>query len=412
MPAPRPAPIIWRYDAAPEGDGGAFAWRMQPVRGHRGGVPMKFTIARQDLDKAIQRVLAVVSPKTTLPVLGNFLVEADAKAKQIALTATDLDMTVTTRVDAAVEEGGGITMPAKRFAEIVRELGAQDVAVSVEGEEIGIRCGKGNFRIVGIAPEEFPTLPKSDPASAFPLDAAMFTRMVDKVAFCASKDETRPSLNGAYWEFAADCMTMTATDGHRLATFKAAGKYKALAGKSMIVPPKALAQAARVVGAEAGAQSSVSLHENHVTFFIGSTTINSRLLEGPFPNYRQVIPKDNDKELVVDRDELAAAVRRVAVLADTLTHQVRLTISRKKIDLVVSTPDVGEAREEIPGRFAADKMDVGYNATYLLEVLKHIDSDEVRFLFGSPVGAAVVTGTGGDGAQEHVCLLMPLRPSA
>jgi len=374
---------------------------------------MRFSIARADLDKAIQRVLAVVSPKTTLPVLGNFLVEADPKAKQIAFTATDLDMTVTTRVTAAVEEGGGVTLPAKRFAEIVRELGAQDVAVAAEGEEITIRCGKSSFRIVGIAPEEFPTLPKSDQASAFPLDGATFTRMVDKVAFCASKDETRPSLNGAYWEFAADGMTMTATDGHRLATFKAAGNYKALAGKSMIVPPKALGHAVRIIGAESGAESRVSLHENHVTFFIGSTTINSRLLEGPFPNYRQVIPKDNDKELVLDRDEFAAAVRRVAVLADTLTHQVRLTLTKKKVELVVSTPDVGEAREEIPGRFAADKMDVGYNATYLLEVLKHIDSEEVRFLLGTPVGAAVVTSAGdGDKAEEHLCLLMPLRPSA
>jgi DNA polymerase-3 subunit beta len=373
---------------------------------------MKFSIARQDLDKAIQRVLAVVSPKTTLPVLGNFLVEADAKAKQVALTATDLDMTVTTRVDATVEEGGGVTMPAKRFAEIVRELGAQDVSVTAEGEEITIRCGKSNFRIVGIAPEEFPTLPKSDRASAFALDAGAFARMVDKVTFCASKDETRPSLNGAYWEFAGDSMTMTATDGHRLATFKCAGSFKALAGKSMIVPPKALGHAVRIVGAEAGGDSRVAVHENHVTFFIGSTTINSRLLEGPFPNYKQVIPKDNDKELLVDREELAAAVRRVAVLADTLTHQVRLTITKKKIELVVSTPDVGEAKEEIPGRFNSDKMDVGYNAIYLLEVLKHIESDEVRFLLSSPVGAAVVTGTGGADGQEHLCLLMPLRPSA
>jgi DNA polymerase-3 subunit beta len=373
---------------------------------------MKFSIARQDLDKAIQRVLAVVSPKTTLPVLGNFLVEADGKAKSVALTATDLDMTVTTRIEAQVEEGGGVTMPAKRFAEIVRELAAQDVTVSSEAEEISIRCGKSNFRIVGIAPEEFPTLPKSDPASAFPIDAGVFARMVDKVTFCASKDETRPSLNGAYWEFASDGTTMTATDGHRLATFKAAGSFKALAGKSLIVPPKALGHAVRIVGSEAGAKSGVSVHENHVTFFIGSTTINSRLLEGPFPNYKQVIPKDNDKELVADREELAAAVRRVAVLADTLTHQVRLTLSKKKIELVVSTPDVGEAKEEIPGRFSGEKMDVGYNATYLLDVLKHIEGDEVRFLLGSPVGAAVVTSANGSGGEEYLCLLMPLRPSA
>lgn len=154
---------------------------------------------------------------------------------------------------------------------------------------------------------------------------------------------------------------------------------------------------------------SVSVHENHVAFFIGSTTINSRLLEGPFPNYRQVIPKDNDKELVLERECLMSAVRRVAVLADTLTHQVRMTLTTKKVELVVSTPDVGEAREEIPGTFNAESMEVGYNANYLLDVLKHMDSEDIRFMLGTAVGAAVVSAVEETEGEEYVCLLMPLR---
>jgi DNA polymerase-3 subunit beta len=338
---------------------------------------MKFSIPRQNLDKAIQRVLAVVSPKTTLPVLANFLVEANEKEKKILITATDLDMTVTTGAEAMVEEGGSVTLPAKRFAEIVRELGDTDVTLSAEGEEIAIKAGRSKFKIVGIPTEEFPSLPKSERASAFSVDSSTLARMVDKVSFCTSKDETRPSLNGAIWEFGADHMGMTATDGHRLATFKTSGDFKALAGKNMIVPPKALGHAVRIISAEGGDAVSVSVHENHVTFFIGSTTINSRLLEGPFPNYRQVIPKDNDKELVLERESLMSAVRRVAVLADTLTHQVRMTLTKKKVELVVSTPDVGEAREEISGTFNAESMEVGYNANYQ--------------------------------GEEYVCLLMPLR---
>lgn len=373
---------------------------------------MKFSIPRQNLDRAIQRVLAVVSPKTTLPVLANFLVEADEKQKKILLTATDLDMTVTTGAEAAVEKGGSVTLPAKRFAEIVRELGDVDVGLSAEGEEIAIKAGKSKFKIVGIPTEEFPSLPKSDRASAFDVDAEKLGRMVDKVTFCTSRDETRPSLNGALWEFAADGMGMTATDGHRLATFRTAGDFKSLAGKNMIVPPKALSHAVRIIAAESGDTVSVSVHENHVAFFIGETTINSRLLEGPFPNYRQVIPKDNDKELTVERDSLMSAVRRVAVLADTLTHQVRLTLSKAKVELVVSTPDVGEAREEIPGVFNSDSMEVGYNANYLLDVLKHIDSDEVRFLLGTAVGAAVVSAVEEAEGEEYRCLLMPLRLSS
>jgi DNA polymerase-3 subunit beta len=370
---------------------------------------MKFAIARQDLDRAIQRVLSVVSPKTTLPVLANFLLEADEKGKSISLTATDLDMTVTTKADATVEAGGGVTIPAKRFAEIVRELREAEVKVIAEAEEISIRSGKSKFRIVGIPPEEFPTLPKSDPASAFRVDAESLVRMVDKVSFCTSKDETRPSLNGAFWEFTAESMGMTATDGHRLATFRTTGKFKSLAGKNMIVPPKALSHAVRIVGAEANGTVKVSVHENHVTFFIGSTTINSRLLEGPFPNYKQVIPKDNDKELIADREELMGAVRRVAVLSDTLTHQVRLGLSKKKVELSVSTPDVGEAKEEIPASFSSDKMEVGYNANYLLDILKHIDTKEVKFLLGTPVGAAVVSALEEGESEEYRCLIMPLR---
>ncbi len=370
---------------------------------------MKFSIPRQSLDKAIQRVLAVVSPKTTLPVLANVLLEANEKEKKIFLTATDLDMTVTTGVAATVEKGGSVTLPAKRFAEIVRELGDTDVALSAEGEEIAIKAGKSKFKIVGIPTEEFPSLPKSERASAFSVDAGTLARMVDKVSFCTSKDETRPSLNGAIWEFAADNMGMTATDGHRLATFKTSGDFKALAGKNMIVPPKALGHAVRIISAEGDDSVSVSVHENHVAFFIGSTTINSRLLEGPFPNYRQVIPKDNDKELVLKRESLMSAVRRVAVLADSLTHQVRMTLTKKKVELVVSTPDVGEAREEVPGTFNAESLEVGYNANYLLDVLKHMDSENIRFMLGSAVGAAIVSAVEETEGEEYVCLLMPLR---
>ncbi len=372
---------------------------------------MKFSIGRQDLEKAIQRVLAVVSPKTTLPVLANFLLEAEPKSNSIALTATDLDMTVTTGAEADVDVAGSVTLPAKRFAEIVRELGTEIVEVSAEGEEISIRSGKSKFKIVGIPTEEFPTLPKSDPASVFSVDARMLGRMVDKVSFCTSKDETRPSLNGACWEFAADSMGMTATDGHRLATFRVKGKYKPLAGKTMIVPPKALSHVVRIISAENEEAVKVSVKENHVAFFIGTTVINSRLLEGPFPNYKQVIPSDNDKELVVGRSELMSAVRRVAVLADVMTHQVRLTLTKKKVQLVVSTPDVGEAKEEIAGAFSAEKFEVGYNANYLLEVLKHIDGEDVLFLLGSPVGAAVVKVADEADDEEYICLLMPLRLS-
>ncbi len=373
---------------------------------------MQFSIGRQDFEKAIQRVLAVVSPKTTLPVLGNFLVEADAKKKALSLTATDLDMTVTTSVEATVEGGGAVTLPAKKVSEIVRELRDAEVSVSADGEEVAITCGKSNFKIVGIPAEEFPTLPKSDPENAFPVDADRVARMVDKVSFCTSKDETRPSLNGAYWEFEKDGTTMTATDGHRLATFTSKGDFAKLAGKNMIVPPKALSHTVRIIGAEAEGTVKVAVADNHVAFFVGTTTINSRLLEGPFPNYRQVIPKDNDKELIADREALASAVRRVAVLADALTHQVRLALGKKKIELVVSTPDVGEAREEVVAAFNAEKMEVGYNANYLLDVLKHIDSDEVRFLLGTAVGAAVVSGVDTGDDEDYTCLLMPLRLSS
>lgn len=370
---------------------------------------MRFAIARQDLDKAIQKVLAVVSPKTTLPVLANLLMNVDEDGKSVSLTATDLDMTVTTRVDAEVAEGGGVTLPAKRFAEIIRELKDADVEISAEAEEISIQSGKSKFKIVGIPTEEFPTLPKSDPASAFSVDADVLARMVEKVTFCVSRDETRPSLNGAYWEFEKDSMGMTATDGHRLATFKVAGDFKSLAGKSMIVPPKALSHAVRIIGAEGDGTARVSVHENHVAFFVGNTTINSRLLEGPFPNYRQVIPSDNDKELRIGREELIGGVRRVAVLADALTHQVRLTIAKSKVQLVVSTPDVGEAKEEVASKYSAEKMEVGYNANYLLDVLRHIDGSEVKFMLSGPVGAAVVSAVEAPDGEDYMCLLMPLR---
>lgn len=373
---------------------------------------MRFTIPRQELEKAIQKVLAVVSPKTTLPVLGNLLLEGDAQGNTISLTATDLDMSVSTVVVCRVDAAGAVTLPAKRFAEIVRELGEGDVEVAVDGEEIRIKSGKSNFRIVGISSDEFPTLPRSDPEGAFTIEGPMLVRMVDKVSFSVSRDETRPGLNGALWEFEPETMSMVATDGHRLALMKKRGEFKKLAGKALIVPPKALGHVVRTAAAAPDAEVKVAAHENHVTFFIGATTIDSRLIEGPFPNYENVVPKDNDKELLVGRDDLIRAVRRVAVLSDTLTHQVRVGISKNKIELVVTTPDVGEAREEMLGSFTGDSMEIGYNAQYLLEILKHIDGEEVRFLLGSPVGAAVISSGEKAEGEEYSCLLMPLRLTA
>ncbi len=366
---------------------------------------MKFTIVRPELSLLLNNVISVVPPKSTLPILSTILLVA--KGNTLTATSTDLDMSISASVKAEVESEGSVCIPAKRFNDIVRELPAQEVKVAVDDHRVKVECARGKYAISGMEPGDFPKMPSFKSEFRFSLDSGVLKKGDKRCLYAASTDESRPVLNGVFFQLLPSELRMVATDGHRLAKATFAGEFVKEKTEA-IVPPKALKQAVKITP-ESGGSLEIALSKNYILLEIGDSVICSRVLEGPFPNYEQVIPKDTNKKLSVNRDELIDAIKRVSILADTVTHQVRFSLRKDRINLSVSTADIGEAQDTVPAAYEGEEMDVGYNANYILDILRSIDSDEVRFSLNTPLNAGLVEPVEKEEGEDLLCLIMPLR---
>jgi DNA polymerase-3 subunit beta len=366
---------------------------------------MKFTITREKLQEGLVAVAASVPAKTTLPVLSNILVEAVGDA--IRLSGTDLDIAVSTQVPAEVDTEGAVTLPAKKLLEIVRELPSAAIRMTAAGEQrVNLECGRSRFKLLGIPRDEFPSFPPVRFDGAWTVLSGELQKLIGHVAFAASTEESRPILNGVLWELRKDQMRMVATNGHRLARMDIA-VTGGRAAADFIVPPKALDQVRRLFGA--ADEIEIAKSENHLGFRTGQTLVYTRLIEGPYPNYEQVIPRDNDRIAVVDKTALSATLRRVGVVASDQTHRVRLGFSGGNLKFTVSTPDLGEAQDEMAVTYEGEPIEIGFNANYLLEILKYMPTDEVRLSMKAPERAATIEPAGWDDPASYLCLVMPLR---
>ncbi len=366
---------------------------------------MKFTITREQLQEGLIAVASSVPTRTTLPVLSNILVEATAAG--VRLSGTDLDIAVSTVVPADVETEGAVTLPAKKLVEIVRELPSAAISFSAVGEQrVTMECGPSKFKLLGIARDEFPSFPTVSFDDCWKMTSGDIQNLINHVAFAASTEESRPILNGVLWEMREDRMRMVATNGHRLAKMDIPVSGGSAAA-DLIVPPKALEQIRRLFGP--ADEIEVARSDNHLGFRSGNTLVFTRLIEGPYPNYEQVIPRDNDKTATIDRQALSSAIRRVGVVASDQTHRVRLSFSGGTLKFSVNTPDLGEAQEEIQATYDGEPLEIGFNATYVLELLKFMPTDEVRFTLKAPERAATLEPVGWDDPASYLCLVMPLR---
>jgi DNA polymerase-3 subunit beta len=367
---------------------------------------MKFTITREQLQKGLTAVAASVPTKTTLPVLSNILVEAGKDG--IRLSGTDLDIAVSTTVEASVDQEGAITLPARKLLEIVRELPSASIRITSAGEQrVTIECGRSRFKLLGLPREEFPAFPAVKFDGAWRSTAQDLQKLIGHVAFAASTEESRPILNGVLWELRPDRMRMVATNGHRLARMDVPVTSGAGAQADLIVPPKALEQIRRLFAS--GEEVEIAKSENHLGFRSPSTQIYTRLIEGPYPNYEQVIPRENDKQATADKAALTSALRRMSIVASDQTHRIRMGFAGGNCKLSVQTPDLGEAQEELTVTYDGDPLEIGFNAAYLLEIMKFIPTDEVRLTFKAPERAATCEPVGWDDPASYLTLVMPLR---
>lgn len=373
---------------------------------------MKISVPRGELLEDVQNLLSVVPARTTLPILSNILLETDSQKLKIA--ATDLDVSMITTVPVRVIEKGAITVPAKTFVEIIRESPETEIEVSSTDTRVEIKIEKGVYKLSGLPKDEFPKIPEVKKALQIKIPGKDIAKMIRKTIFAISTDETRPALNGVLWQTKGEWMQMVATDGHRLARISLKNKKLKGLNEDVIIPPKALNLLTKLVG-EKEVDVGVIFSEKNIIFCLNDVVLSSRLIEGPYPNFDQVIPKDNDKKLTANRDLLMNTVKRVAILANTLTHQVKFSVKKNSLDLSSVNFDMGgEAKESIKCDYRAEHMDIGYNANYLIDILKQMDGEEITFDLASPVAAGVIHSTqkskeAEKASEDYLCLVMPLR---
>jgi DNA polymerase III subunit beta len=367
---------------------------------------MKLRITRDNLQQGLAAVAASIPTRTTLPVLSNILI--DVGSDSIAMSGTDLDIAVSVTVPAEVEEPGSLTVPAKKLQELARELPEHPVRLTTKADRLELTCGRATFRLNGMPRDEFPTFPAVDFSNSWKVQGRVLHDLIRQTSFAVSTEESRPILNGVLWQLADGEMRMVATNGHRLARMRVPAEAAGAPKADLIVPPKALAQVERLFSADD--EIEVARSENHIGFRKEGTQVYTRLIEGPYPNYEQVIPKDNDKHAIADRNQLVQVLRRMAVVASDQTHRVRLGFTTNTVRFSVETPDLGEAHEDLEVEYAGEPLDIGFNASYLLEVLRYMPADEVKLTFKAPERAATIEpANGAADVADYLCLVMPLR---
>jgi DNA polymerase-3 subunit beta len=365
---------------------------------------MKFSITQSEFAEVIQTVIGTVPSKSTLPVLSTLLVEASGG--RLTVTATDLDISVRTGIGCEVLDEGRACLPARRLSEIVRELPSDKVEVTIEQDKAVLKCGKGQFKLMGVDPEDYPKLPEVTAERQVKLGTDPLRKMIRKCIYAVSNDETRPMLNGVLVELGEGTFGMVATDGHRLAYVKRQHEVGKGTKRDIIVPPKALNQVLKLASEE---EVQVGFAKNYAVFEMGKTTVYCRLLEGPFPDYRQVIPSEHPKKATLSRSELVGAIRRVSVLADQATKQIKLGLRTNAVEVATRTADVGEATEEVPAQYGGEELEVGFNANYLLDSLGSMEADEVTLAGNTAVSASVLWPADQEEGEELICLVMPVR---
>lgn len=370
---------------------------------------MKFTVSSADLQRALAVAGAAVPTKATLPILECVLFERDGDALRLA--ATDLEVSIVQRLPVSFEQNGTearsrVAVPARRLLDTLRALPALPVTVTTDAEfNVTLTTDQGRFKMVGFDGADYPALPSLDGAAAIETTADVLHRAIDKTAFAASTDALRPAMQGVLFQLRDSGATVVATDGHRLVRLSL-DALTASEPLDVIVPQKALSLAAK-----AGSDGACTIRtaQGHVGFDFGETQVVGRLIDEAYPNYEAVIPLENEKRLVVGREALLAAVRRVALYSSSLTNQIRLSLEADA--LTVSAEDIeraSEARERVLCDYAAEPMDIGFNAKYLTEVLQNVDGEDAVFEFSSPNRAGVVSPADAPDGERLLMLIMPV----
>src|SRR5271156_302117 len=369
---------------------------------------MNLTITKEQILLGLQAVQNVVGSRTTLPILSNVLMRAEGS--HVELTATDLDVTIVCKVEGKVKKPGATTIPVKKIFGIVRELGGTEIEIEVDEKSIcTISCGSSFYKINGLNPEEFPPLPKFKDDKKVTLQQETVKSMMRKTSFAVSTDESRYVLNGIFISLKDNKMTMVATDGRRLALVDEEADISEKSSGEFIVPAKAVTELNRLLQEKGDVE--IKFGENQASFTLKDDKgffilVITKLIEGNYPNYRQVIPGEAKERVPLVREEFLQALRRAEIMTSEKANSVKLTFGKNNLAITANSPEVGEARETLAVNYKGKEMAIAFNPRYLIDALNALSEDEVFFELIDELSPGVLKING-----PFLYVVMPMRLS-
>ncbi len=367
---------------------------------------MIITFKRSDFLNGIQSVINASSVRNTLPILSNVLLETDKNT--LLLSCTDLEITIRSHISAEISSPGSITLPAKRLLEIIRELPEKDIAMTLnDNQVVTLKCDKSIFKINGLPKDDFPGFPDFKNGKGITLSQKILKDMIKKTIFSVSLDETRYVLNGVlmFLDSEKSLLRMVSTDGHRLSYIENSLDKQSPQELNNIIPSKSLHELYKTLSEEG--EVVIKLSDNQIIFSTAQVVLISRLIEGQFPNFNQVIPKQSDKLITCATDKIMAAARRVSLMASDKSNSVKFSLTQNKLLITSNTPEVGEAQEELEVNYSGDSITTAYNAKYLLDILKNIGSAECLIELSTSLNPGVFKPS--DNGAHYLCVIMPMR---
>ena len=374
---------------------------------------MKFKINRDHFANGLSQVLNVGGSKATMPILSNVLIEAEKD--QISLTTTNLDLGIRCRIKADVKEPGAVTLPVKRLATIVRELPSLDVTLDASpSHQVKLASGGSNFRIMGIGREEFPPLTEFGDEKAFSLEQAELAAMLKNVSYAQSSDETRYILNGVYFNFRDGKLSLVATDGRRLALMSREMAVPAESTGAIILPAKTVAELQRLL--DKGEKVKINFNDRRASFqiatdkdtsgLVDSVYLYSKVVEGNYPNYQQVIPKETHQRIKLERELFLQCVHRAALVCSEKSNSVKIKVTSNLLEITAQSPDFGEAHESMAIGYSGPDLQVAFNPGFVMDPLRALTKDEVFFELKDEVSPGVFKTL-----DSFICVIMPVRLS-
>jgi DNA polymerase-3 subunit beta len=366
-------------------------------------MPVKLKVSKESILDGLQRVQNLVSTRTTLPILSNVLIQASNNG--VTLTTTDLDVGVRCRIGAEVSKEGSTTLPARKLFSILREVAAAEIEIEVDDRNASsIRCGSSFYKIMGLPEEEFPRFPEFGAGKALKIEQSVLRDMLRKTAYAVSNDETRYVLNGVFMGLKGDKLTVVATDGRRLALIEHDIEISKGSEAELILPTKAVNELERLLADKGDVKLSIG--ENQVIFELDGTTLASKLIEGTYPNFRQVIPTETKERISLERELLLSALHRASILASEKSQSVKLNFAKNTLTITATTPEVGEAKETLSINYKGKEITIAFNPQYMMDPLRNLDADEVFVELTDELSPGVIKVN-----APFLYVLMPMRLS-